>query len=89
LVAGRLGKRLKQYGLGSYGEYFSLIRKQTEATELQMALNLLTANENYFFREPKHFDYLRLYVLPKATPGKHFAFGARQVQQVKSHTPLP
>jgi chemotaxis protein methyltransferase CheR len=72
LVAGRLGKRLKHYGLGSYGEYFRLITQQSEAVELQMALDLLTTNETYFFREPKHFDYLRVHVLPKVQPAKTF-----------------
>lgn len=72
LVAGRLGKRLKHYGLDSYGEYFRLIMQQSEVVELQMALDLLTTNETYFFREPKHFDYLRLHVLPKVQPGKAF-----------------
>jgi chemotaxis protein methyltransferase CheR len=72
LVAGRLGKRLKHYGLDSFGEYFRLITQQSEAVELQMALDLLTTNETYFFREPKHFDFLRLQLLPKAQPGKTF-----------------
>ncbi len=27
--------------------------------ELQMAVDLLTTNETHFFREPKHFDFLR------------------------------
>jgi chemotaxis protein methyltransferase CheR len=72
LVAGRLGKRLKHFGLESYGEYFRLIMQQSETVELQMALDLLTTNETYFFREPKHFDFLRLQVLPKVQPGKTF-----------------
>jgi chemotaxis protein methyltransferase CheR len=72
LVAGRLGKRLKHYGLNSYGEYFRLIKQQSEAVELQHALDLLTTNETYFFREPKHFDFLRLHILPKVQPGKTF-----------------
>lgn len=72
LVAGRLGKRLKHHGLVSYGEYFRLIRQQSEAVEMQMALDLLTTNETYFFREPKHFDYLRLQILPKVPPVKTY-----------------
>jgi chemotaxis protein methyltransferase CheR len=72
LVAGRLFKRLKHYGLESYGEYFKLIMSGQRSDELQVALDLLTTNETYFFREPKHFDFLRQNVLPKATPGKTF-----------------
>ena len=44
----------------------------TEAVELQTALDLLTTNETYFFREPKHFDFLRTEVLPHAQPGRTF-----------------
>jgi chemotaxis protein methyltransferase CheR len=72
LVAGRLSKRLKHYKLSNYGDYFRLISQKTEAVELQVALNLLTTNETHFFREPKHFDFLRLQVLPKVPQGKTF-----------------
>jgi chemotaxis protein methyltransferase CheR len=72
LVAGRLSKRLKHYDLTSYGDYFRLISQSTEAAELQIALDLLTTNETYFFREPKHFDFLRSQVLPKVQAGKIF-----------------
>jgi len=72
LVAGRLFKRLKQYELESYGEYFKLIMTDQHKGELQVALDLLTTNETYFFREPKHFDFLRQQVLPKVAPGKLF-----------------
>lgn len=70
LVAGRLGKRLKHHQLDSYGEYFQLIMGHGAASELQVALDLLTTNETYFFREPKHFAFLREQVLPKVAAGK-------------------
>lgn len=57
LVVGRLGKRLRQHGLASYADYFHLV--QRDRGELQVAVDLLTTNETYFFREPKHFDFLR------------------------------
>lgn len=72
LVSGRLAKRLQARGLHSYGDYFRLIMQPGEAAELQMALDLLTTNETYFFREPKHFDFLRTEVLPRAQPGRTF-----------------
>ncbi|GAB5342140.1 CheR family methyltransferase [Pseudomonas fluorescens] len=72
LVAGRLFKRLKHYELQSYGEYFKLIMNDQRKSELQVALDLLTTNETYFFREPKHFEFLRQQVLPHAAPGKVF-----------------
>ncbi|MCD5995665.1 protein-glutamate O-methyltransferase CheR [Pseudomonas sp. CDFA 602] len=72
LVAGRLFKRLKHYELESYGEYFKLIMSDQRKGELQVALDLLTTNETYFFREPKHFEFLRQQVLPNTAPGKLF-----------------
>jgi len=72
LVSGRLSKRLRHRELNSFGDYFRLIMQGTEAAELQTALDLLTTNETYFFREPKHFDFLRTQVLPQAQPGRTF-----------------
>ena len=72
LICGRLGKRLKHHGLANYGEYFRLLTGGQEAGELQIAIDLLTTNETYFFREPKHFDFLRERILPLRTPGSPF-----------------
>lgn len=63
LVCGRLAKRLKHYELESYGEYFRLLTSGRPAHEMQIALDLLTTNETYFFREPKHFDFLRDHIV--------------------------
>ena len=57
LIAGRLSKRLRHYGLDSFGDYYQLLA--VDKAELQTAVDLLTTNETYFFREPKHFDFLR------------------------------
>jgi len=59
LVGGRLAKRVQQCGMRSYGEYFHLLASGNAATEVQTAVDLLTTNETYFFRETKHFDLLR------------------------------
>lgn len=72
LVSGRLFKRLKHYQLGSYGEYFQLIMSNDVPTELQVALDLLTTNETYFFREPRHFSFLQQTILPSASTTRPF-----------------
>jgi chemotaxis methyl-accepting protein methylase len=59
LVSSRLARRLRPCGVGSYGEYFSLLQGGESPSELQTAIDLLTTNETYFFREPKHFEFLR------------------------------
>lgn len=72
LVCGRLAKRLNQHRLASYGEYFRLLTSGQHQAELQVAVDLLTTNETYFFREPKHFDFLHHKILPGHNPGRSF-----------------
>ena len=72
LLCGRLAKRLRTRNLSSYGDYFKLLMSGREADELQTAVDLLTTNETYFFREPKHFDYLKQHILPQARHGRQF-----------------
>ncbi len=63
LVSGRLSKRLRQCGVQTYGEYFKLLSSGSAPDEVQIAVDLLTTNETYFFREQKHFDFLRNHAL--------------------------
>jgi len=71
LVSGRLSKRLKALDLNSYGEYFRYLTASGNEAERQTMVDLLTTNETYFFREPKHFDFLRE-VASKNRPGSTF-----------------
>lgn len=59
LVSGRLMKRLKHYNFASYTDYLRVVQEAGNADEKQIMINLLTTNETYFFREPRHFDWLR------------------------------
>ena len=58
LVCGRLGRRLQACKVDTFGEYFELLMNGESGVELQNAIDLLTTNETYFFREPKHFEHL-------------------------------
>ncbi len=64
LVSGRLARRVQHYKLSSYADYFRLLTSNQVPTEMQITIDLLTTNETYFFREPKHFDFLRDTILP-------------------------
>jgi chemotaxis protein methyltransferase CheR len=66
LVVSRWGKRLAFHHLESISDYLDLIGEERSAEELQISLDLLTTNETYFFREPKHFDFLRDEVFRKS-----------------------
>ncbi|MCF8169016.1 MAG: protein-glutamate O-methyltransferase CheR [Rhodoferax sp.] len=59
LVMGRLGKRVTHFHLQNFSQYFQLLSSGEHPEEVQMAVDLLTTNETYFFREIKHFDFLR------------------------------
>ncbi len=72
LIMGRLAKRLKAHNLSSYSDYLKLLENGQYADELQMAVDLLTTNETYFFREPKHFTFLQQTILPQHTSTRPF-----------------
>lgn len=72
LVEGRLACRLRHYNLKNYNAYFEMITSKDAVIEAQMAIDLLTTNETYFFREPKHFDFLSNDVLSKIYQGQNF-----------------
>lgn len=72
LVASRLSKRLAQLSLNSFRKYAQRVAdRRHHPDEMQMMVDLLTTNETYFFREPKHFDFLSNEVL-KSWSGNQF-----------------
>ena len=58
LIQSRLATRMQRMGLGSFAEYIAMLEDESQAAEFQMAVDLLTTNETYFFREPKHYELL-------------------------------
>ncbi len=59
MVASRLAKRLLHYNLQTYEQYYQLLNSGCQPDEFQLMVNILTTNETYFFREPKHFEFLQ------------------------------
>lgn len=58
LISSRLAPRIQRLGLGSFEEYLALIESADDGGEFQVAVDLLTTNETYFFREPAHFELI-------------------------------
>ena len=58
LIQSRLTSRIQKLGLDSFTVYIDILEDESQAAEFQMAVDLLTTNETYFFREPKHYDVL-------------------------------
>jgi len=59
LVSSRLAGRIQQLGLGGFEDYAALLECPDDGGEFQVAVDLLTTNETYFFREPAHFALLQ------------------------------
>lgn len=70
LLTNRLWKRLREYNLQSFEDYYRFIVGGNGKAELDVALELITTNETYFFREQKHFDYFEQTILPAFRQGK-------------------
>ncbi|MGE4259884.1 CheR family methyltransferase [Shewanella sp.] len=67
LVASRLNGRLRELEFTSFRRYYELISSNQDAqapSERQRAIDLLTTNETFFFREDSHFSFIRESVLP-------------------------
>jgi chemotaxis protein methyltransferase CheR len=59
LLSARLASRIQRLGLPSFDDYVGLLESADDGGEFQMAIDLLTTNETYFFREPAHFALLQ------------------------------
>jgi chemotaxis protein methyltransferase CheR len=66
MLEGRLKKRLRELHIGTYREYCEyLFEREGQREEKVSFIDVVTTNKTDFFREPKHFDYLRERALPK------------------------
>jgi chemotaxis protein methyltransferase CheR len=65
LLERRLAPRLEALGLASYGAYHRFLRYDPgREAELAEAVDLLTTNETYFYREPRQLDAFAREILP-------------------------
>ncbi|MAE29080.1 MAG: protein-glutamate O-methyltransferase CheR [Planctomycetota bacterium] len=59
LVQARLARRLRALELGSFAEYLDVLNGEGDGAELTLLLDAITTNVTSFFRQPRHFTYLR------------------------------
>ncbi len=64
LVAARLGKKLRELGLKSFQHYYDYVKADRSGAALDGMVDQLTTNHTSFFREPRHFDFLRKTIFP-------------------------
>jgi chemotaxis protein methyltransferase CheR len=59
LVQSRLAPRLRSLRCSSFTDYWNALQGSNAQREREHAINLLSTNETYFFREPQHFEWLQ------------------------------
>ena len=62
LLVARLGRRLRELGIRSFGAYHRLVRRDPD--ELGEMLDRISTNETRYFREPSQFDFLTTQAFP-------------------------
>jgi chemotaxis protein methyltransferase CheR len=68
LVAARLGKVLRELGLRSFQHYYDYVKADRSGAALAGMADHLTTNHTSFFREPRHFEFLRKTIFPALRP---------------------
>ncbi len=63
LLAGRLIRRMRELGIRTFREYYHRLL-HGDGSERVHCLNAVSTNETHFFREPKHFQFLRDDLIP-------------------------
>jgi chemotaxis protein methyltransferase CheR len=66
MLQSRLQKRLRHLNIRSFGEYIDYVFSDKGGdSEIIHMLDVVSTNKTDFFREPMHFDYLSLNILPE------------------------
>ena len=65
LLYARLQRRLQSLKLTTFKDYHEYIKKQNNSVELQHLFNAVTTTKTGFYREKKHFEFLRQEIFPE------------------------
>ncbi len=58
LLSNRIRRRLQRSGLDDFDAYFQYLTSRAGKSELGEFFDAITTNETFFFRTPKHFEWL-------------------------------
>jgi chemotaxis protein methyltransferase CheR len=64
LVEARIGKKLRELKMPSFQMYYDYVTSDKSGDALATMVDVLTTNHTSFFREPRHFDFLRETIFP-------------------------
>ena len=73
LVRARLSKRLRETGFRDFNAYYKFVTQEDSGHELVKMLDAISTNLTRFFREEKHFDFLKQVVFPTYVGGSNGA----------------
>lgn len=65
LLVGRLSRRVRELGLGSFAAYYERVVDPRYPDERVELINAICTHETHFFREPRQFEYLETVALPR------------------------
>ncbi len=68
LVKARLVKRVRALELAGFDDYLRYLDGDRSGKELKIMVDALTTNKTSFFREARHFEYIREMILPALRP---------------------
>ncbi|RJR30512.1 MAG: protein-glutamate O-methyltransferase CheR [Desulfobacteraceae bacterium] len=77
LLRARLAKVLRKHNFASVREYYAHLMGDQTGKELIQLLDSISTNLTFFFREPKHFDFLSNTAIPKLLRSKGSDSGKR------------
>jgi chemotaxis protein methyltransferase CheR len=64
LVGARLGKKIRELNIPSFTQYCDCVQQDTSGKLFTEMIDALTTNHTSFFRESRHFDFLRDKIVP-------------------------
>jgi len=75
LVSNRVRRRLRGTGIETFSAYYDFLVSSAGSGEMQPFLDAISTNETYFFRDPKHYEWLGDEFIPEAV--RQIATGRR------------
>jgi chemotaxis protein methyltransferase CheR len=65
LVRTRFAKVMRQHGIETYSDYYDFVLEDKTGKAMIEMINAISTNLTHFFREGKHFDYMREILVPE------------------------
>ncbi|MFM7202353.1 MAG: CheR family methyltransferase [Myxococcota bacterium] len=71
MVEQRLMKLVRLSGARSFHDYLMTLQREKDPEELEAFVDALTTHETKFFREPRHYEFVKEVMLPQLSQTRH------------------